>query len=90
MRLCQDKILDKYCGGAYHTGPLSWGWGDAAAVAKPRDTLSVCLCFMDVSDCARLRSLRLSGPCGSVCEKRLGNHDDGLLPASSRACVIQS
>ena len=60
-----------------------------AAMAKPHDTLSVCPCFMDVTDCARLRPLRLSGHCEGVCVKRLGNHDDGLLPALSRACVLQ-
>ena len=50
------------------------------AVAKPRDTLSVCLCYMDVSDCARLRPFRLSGSFGSVCAKRLGNPGDERRP----------
>ena len=57
-------------------------------MAKPRDTLSASLCFMDVSNCARLRPFRLSGPCGGVCAKQLGNVVDGLLPTSSRACVL--
>ena len=68
--------------------PLSWRRGDAAAMAKPRDTLSVSLCFMDVSNCARLRPLRLSGPCGGVCAKQLGDPVDDLLPTSSRAYVL--
>ena len=68
--------------------PLSWRRGGAVAMAKPRDTLSVSLCFMDVSNCARLRPFQLSGPCGGVCAKQLENPDDGLLPTSSRACVL--
>ena len=68
--------------------PLSWRRGGAAATAKPRDTLSVSLCFMDVRNCARLRPFRLSGPWGGVCAKQLGNPVDDLLPTSSRACVL--
>ena len=68
--------------------PLRWRRGGAAATAKPRGTLSVSLCFMDVSNCARLRPFRLSGPCGGVCAKQLGNPADNLLPRSSRACVL--
>ena len=68
---------------------LSWRRGGAAAIVKPRYTFSVSLCFIDVSDCARLRPFRLSGPCGGECAKQLGNPDDGLLPTSSRACVLQ-
>ena len=64
----REKILDEYCDGAYHVSPSSWRPGGAAAKAKPRDTLSVCLCFMGVSDCVRLRPFRLSGPCGGVCK----------------------
>ena len=40
---------------------LSGRWGGAAAIAKPRGTISVRLCFMDVSNCARLKPFRLSG-----------------------------
>ena len=69
--------------------PLSWRRGGAVAMVKPRDTLSVCLWFTDVSDCARLSPFRLSGPCGGVYAKQLGNPDDGPLPTSSRACVLQ-
>ena len=68
--------------------PLSWCRGGAAVTAKPRDTLSVSLCFIDVSNCARLRPFRLSGPCGGVCAKQLGNPVDDLSPMSSRACVL--
>ena len=48
---------------AVHIMPVSLSWrrDGAAAMAKPRDTLSVRLCFMDVSNCARLRPFRLSG-----------------------------
>ena len=37
---------------AVHIMPvsLSWRWSGAAAMAKPRGTLSVRLCFMDVSN----------------------------------------
>ena len=66
---------------------LSWRWGGAAAMAKPRDTLTVRLCFMDVSNCARLRPFQLGDPVGRVC-KQLGSPVDDLLPASSRACVL--
>ena len=61
--------------------------GGAAAMAKPRDTLTVRLCFMDVSNCARLRPFPLGGLVGRVC-KQLGSPVDDLLPASSRACVL--
>ena len=57
-------------------------------MAKPRGTLSVSLYSMDVSSCARLRPFRLSGPCGGVYAKQLGNPVDYLLPKSSRACVL--
>ena len=57
-------------------------------MAKSRDTLSVSLCFMDVSNCARLRPFRLSEPCGGVCTMQPGNLVDGLLPTSSPACVL--
>ena len=66
---------------------LSWRRSGAAALAKPRDILSVRLCCMDVSTCARLRPFRLSGFLGRVC-KHLGSPVDDLLPASSRACVL--
>ena len=48
---------------AVHIMPVSLRWrrGGAVAMAKPRDTLSVSLCFMDASSCARLRPFRLSG-----------------------------
>ena len=68
--------------------PLSWQRAGAAATAKPRDTLSVSLCFVDVSNCTRFRPFRLSGPCGGVCANQLGNPVDDLLPTSSRACVL--
>ena len=86
MRLCHEKFI----GLVLHIMPvpLSWRRGGAAATTKPRDTLSVSLCFMDVSNCARLRPLRLSGPCGGVCAKQLGNPVDDLLPTSSRACEV--
>ena len=61
--------------------------GGAAVIAKPRDTLTVRLCFMDVSNCARLRPFPLGGLVGRVC-KQLGSPVDDLLPASSRACVL--
>ena len=61
--------------------------GGAAAMAKPRDTLTVRLCFMDVSNCARLRPFPLGDLVGRVC-KQLGSPVDDLLPASSRACVL--
>ena len=61
--------------------------GGAAAMAKPRDTLTVRLCFMDVSNCARLRPFPLGDIVGRVC-KQLGSPVDDLLPASSRACVL--
>ena len=61
--------------------------GGAAVMAKPRDTLTVRLCFMDVSNCARLRPFPLGGLVGRVC-KQLGSPVDDLLPASSRACVL--
>ena len=54
---------------------LSWRRSGAAVMAKPRDTLSVRLCFMDVSTCARLRPFRLSDLVGRVC-KQLGNPVD--------------
>ena len=40
---------------AVHIMPVSLSWrrSGEAATAKPRDTLSVRLCFMDVSNCAR-------------------------------------
>ena len=74
---------------AVHIMPvsLSWRWSVAAAMAKPRDTLSVRLCFMDVSNCARLRPFRLSGLVGLVC-KATRESRRRLLPASSRACVL--
>ena len=61
--------------------------GGAAAMAKSRDTLTVRLCFMDVSNCARLRPFPLGDLVGRVC-KQLGSPVDDLLPASSRACVL--
>ena len=61
--------------------------GGAAVMAKPRDTLTVRLCFMDVSNCARFRPFPLGGLVGRVC-KQLGSPVDDLLPASSRACVL--
>ena len=61
--------------------------GGAADMAKPRDTLTVRLCFMDVSNCARLRPFQLGDLVGRVC-KQLGSPVDDLLPASSRACVL--
>ena len=61
--------------------------GGAAVMAKPRDTLTVRLCFMDVSNCARLRPFPLGGLVGRVC-KQLGSPVDDLLPASPRACVL--
>ena len=61
--------------------------GGAAAMAKPRDTLTVRLCYMDVSSCARLRPFPLGDLVGRVC-KQLGSPVDDLLPASSRACVL--
>ena len=61
--------------------------GGAAVMAKPRETLTVRLCFMDVSNCARLRPFPLGGLVGRVC-KQLGGPVDDLLPASSRACVL--
>ena len=54
---------------------LSWRRSGAADMAKPRDTLSVRLCFMDVSNCARLRPFRLSGLVGRV-YKQLGSPVD--------------
>ena len=54
---------------------LSWRRSGAAAMAIPRDTLSVRLCFMDVSNYARLRPFRLSGLVGCVC-KQLGSPVD--------------
>ena len=66
---------------------LSWRRSGAAAMAKPRDTLSARLFFMDVSNCARLRPFRLSGPVGRVC-KATRESRRRLLPASSRACVL--
>ena len=55
---------------AVHIMPvsLSWRQSGAAAMAKSRDTLSVRLCFMDVSNCARLRPFRLSDLAGRVCK----------------------
>ena len=61
--------------------------GGAAAMTKPRDTLTVRLCFMDVSNCARLRPFPLGDLVGRVC-KQLGSPVDDLLPASFRACVL--
>ena len=61
--------------------------GGAAAMAKPRDTLTVRLCFMDVSNCASIRPFPLGDLVGRVC-KQLGSPVDDLLPASSRACVL--
>ena len=61
--------------------------GGAAAMAKPRGTLTLRLCFMDVSNCARLRPFQLGDLVGRVC-KQLGSPVDDLLPASSRACVL--
>ena len=66
---------------------LSWRRSGAAAMAKPRDTLTVRLCLMDVSNCARLRPFQLGDLVGRVC-KQLGSPVDDLLPASSRACVL--
>ena len=66
---------------------LSWRRSGAAAMAKPRDALSVRLCFMDVSNCARLRPFRLSGLVGRVC-KTTRESRRRLLLASSRACVL--
>ena len=66
---------------------LSWRPSGAAAMAKPRDTLSVRLCFMGVSNCARFRPFRLSGLVGRVC-KATRESRRRLLPASSRACVL--
>ena len=57
-------------------------------MAKPRDTFGASLCFIDVSNCARLRPFRLSGPCGGVCATQFGNPVDSLLPPSPRACVL--
>ena len=75
---------------AVHIMPVSLSWrrSGAAAMAHPHDTLSVVrLCFMDVSNCARLRPFRLSGLVGSVC-KATRESRRRLLPASSRACVL--
>ena len=74
---------------AMHIMPVSLSWrrSGAAAMAKPRDTLTVRLCFMDVSNCARFRPFQLGNLVGRVC-KQLGSPVDDLLPASSRACVL--
>ena len=74
---------------AMHIMPVSLSWrrSGAAAMAKPRDTLSVRLCFMDVNNCARFRPFQLVDLVGRVC-KQLGGPVDDLLPASSRACVL--
>ena len=66
---------------------LSWRRSGAAAMAKPRDTLSVRLWFMDVSNCARLRLFQLSDLAGRVCKATRESHRR-LLPASSLACVL--
>ena len=71
---------------AVHIMPVSLNWrrSGAAAMAKPRDTLSVRLCFVDVNNCARLRPFRLVGRvCKATWESRRR-----LLPASSRAWVL--
>ena len=47
-------------------------------MAKPRDTLTVRLCFMDVSNCARLRPFQLGDLVGRVC-KQLGSPVDLYL-----------
>ena len=59
---------------AMHIMPVSLSWrrSGAAAMAKPRDTLTVRLCFMYVSDCARLRPFQLGDVVGRVC-KQLGS-----------------
>ena len=69
---------------AMHIMPVSLSWrrSGAAAMAKPRDTLTVRLCFMDVNNCARFRPFRLGDLVGRVC-KQLGGPVDDLLPASS-------
>ena len=74
---------------AMHIMPVSLSWrrSGAAAMAKPRDTLTVRLCFMDVNNCARFRPFQLEDLVGRVC-KQLGGPVDDLLPASSRACVL--
>ena len=74
---------------AVHIMPVSLSWrrSGGAVVAKPRDTLSVRLCFMDVRNCATLRPFRLSGLVGRVC-KATRESRRRLLPASSRACVL--
>ena len=74
---------------AMHIMPVSLSWrrSGAAAMAKPRDTLTVRLCFMDVNNCARFRPFQLGDLVGRVC-KQLGGPVDDLLPASSRACVL--
>ena len=74
---------------AMHIMPVSLSWrrSGAAAMAKPCDTLTVRLCFMDVSNCARLRPFQLGDLVGREC-KQLGSPVDDLLPASSRACVL--
>ena len=74
---------------AVHIMPVSLSWrrSGAAAMAKPRDTLSVRLCFMDVSNYPRLRPFRLSGIVGRVC-KATRESRRRLLPASSRVCVL--
>ena len=68
---------------AMHIMPVSLSWrrSGAAAMAKPRDTLTVRLCFMDASNCARFRPLQLGDLVGRVC-KQLGSPVDDLLPAS--------
>ena len=74
---------------AMHIMPVSLSWrrSGAAAMAKPRDTLTVRVCFMDVNNCARFRPFQLGDLVGRVC-KQLGGPVDDLLPASSRACVL--
>ena len=69
---------------AMHIMPVSLSWrrSGATAMAKPRDTLTVRLCFMDVNNCARFRPFQLGDLVGRVC-KQLGGPVDDLLPASS-------
>ena len=69
---------------AMHIMPVSLSWrrSGAVAMAKPRDTLTVRLCFMDVNNCARFRPFQLGDLVGRVC-KQLGGPVDDLLPASS-------
>ena len=71
---------------AVHIMPVSLSWrrSGAAAVAKPRDTLSVLLCFIDVNDCSRSRPFRLSGLVGACVQS------NSVIPSTTVARVVPS